>query len=322
MRKIVQYLYEYRNGRQIQNVGFVRGEYRENNMSLQIYGRGFRTDENPLFEIFMVYLEDENCIGISMGTIRSQSPVFGYRLEYDIQDVGGKDIFDRIGGIVISSEENGNKLWYGATWDGMRINPEQMISKEEYEEKLLKTATLEGEEELEEEIAGEIEWTEPAEEMEDAIEAEEAVESEEAITEAEKAVESEEAITETEENAETEVITEAEEAERLDEKDQIFKITREDLVKLPRAEWKLANNHFLLHGYRNYHHLVSFEKEGACWIGVPGIYHPNEEKVAYSFGFDQFMKPDEGEVELTEEQMDETENFGYWCRRVSSVIGE
>ena len=282
MRKIVQYLYEYRNGRQIQNVGFVRGEYRENNMSLQIYGRGFRTDENPLFEIFMVYLEDENCIGISMGTIRSQSPVFGYRLEYDIQDVGGKDIFDRIGGIVISSEENGNKLWYGATWDGMRINPEQMISKEEYEEKLLKTATLEEEE----------------------------------------AVEAEEVITETEENAETEVITEAEEAERLDEKDQIFKITREDLVKLPRAEWKLANNHFLLHGYRNYHHLVSFEKEGACWIGVPGIYHPNEEKVAYSFGFDQFMKPDEGEVELTEEQMDETENFGYWCRRVSSVIGE
>lgn len=282
MRKMVQYLYEYRNGRQIQNVGFVRGEYRENNMSLQIYGRGFRTDENPLFEIFMVYLEDENCIGISMGTIRSQSPVFGYRLEYDIQDVGGKDIFDRIGGIVISSEENGNKLWYGATWDGMRINPEQMISKEEYEEKLLKTATLEEEE----------------------------------------AVEAEEVITETEENAETEVITEAEEAERLDEKDQIFKITREDLVKLPRAEWKLANNHFLLHGYRNYHHLVSFEKEGACWIGVPGIYHPNEEKVAYSFGFDQFMKPDEGEVELTEEQMDETENFGYWCRRVSSVIGE
>lgn len=282
MRKIVQYLYEYRNGRQIQNVGFVRGEYRENNMSLQIYGRGFRTDENPLFEIFMVYLEDENCIGISMGTIRSQSPVFGYRLEYDIQDVGGKDIFDRIGGIVISSEENGNKLWYGATWDGMLINPEQMISKEEYEEKLLKTATLEEEE----------------------------------------AVEAEEAITEAEENVETEVITEAEEAERLDEKDQIFKITREDLVKLPRAEWKLANNHFLLHGYRNYHHLVSFEKEGACWIGVPGIYHPNEEKVAYSFGFDQFMKPDEGEVELTEEQMDETENFGYWCRRVSSVIGE
>ena len=282
MRKIVQYLYEYRNGRQIQNVGFVRGEYRENNMSLQIYGRGFRTDENPLFEIFMVYLEDENCIGISMGTIRSQSPVFGYRLEYDIQDVGGKDIFDRIGGIVIGSEENGNKLWYGATWDGMLINPEQMISKEEYEEKLLKTATLEEEE----------------------------------------AVEAEEVITETEENAETEVITEAEEAERLDEKDQIFKITREDLVKLPRAEWKLANNHFLLHGYRNYHHLVSFEKEGACWIGVPGIYHPTEEKVAYSFGFDQFMKPDEGEVELTEEQMDETENFGYWCRRVSSVIGE
>ena len=293
MRKMVQYLYEYQNGRPVQNVGFVRGECKENSMSLQIYGRGFPIDGNQMFEIFMVYFEDDSGIGISMGTIRSQSPVFGYRLEYDIHDVGGKDIFDRIRGIVISSEQAGDKRWYGAAWDGQNVNPEQMIRKEEYEQKLLKMTTLAGEEEL----------IEPSD-------------SEEAETEE---AETEEAETE---EPETEEPESEQEVEQVSEKDQIFKITREDLARLPRTEWKLANNHFLLHGYHNYHHLVSFEKDGACWIGVPGIYHPKEEKVAYSFGFDQFMKPDEGEIELAEEQMDEGENFGYWCRRVSSVIGE
>ena len=117
-------------------------------MSLQIYGRGFPIDENQMFEIFMVYFEDDSGIGISMGTIRSQSPVFGYRLEYDIHDVGGQDIFDKIRGIVISSEQAGDKRWYGAAWDGQNVNPEQMIRKEEYEQKLLKMTTLAGEEEL------------------------------------------------------------------------------------------------------------------------------------------------------------------------------
>ena len=321
MRKMVQYLYEYQNGRQVQNVGFVRGECRENSMSLQIYGRGFPTDGNQMFEIFMVYFEDDSCIGISMGTIKSQSPVFGYRLEYDIHDVDCKDVFDRIGGIVISSEQDENKRWYGAAWDGQYINPEQMIRKEEYEQELLKTATL----------VGEYEQEEPEEEAELHDKAEEHYEDNDfRQSEMPEECGELECVTEPcEECGELECVTEPceetepeQEVEQSSGKDQIFKITREDLARLPRTEWKLANNHFLLHGYHNYHHLVSFEKDGACWIGVPGIYHPKEEKVAYSFGFDQFMKPDEGEIELAEEQMDEKENFGYWCRRVSSVIGE
>ena len=67
---------------------------------------------------------------------------------------------------------------------------------------------------------------------------------------------------------------------------------------------------------------VSFEKDGACWLGVPGVFHPNEQKVARSFGFDQFMRPDEGEIELPAEEREEDDEFGYWCRTVSTVIGE
>lgn len=100
----------------------------------------------------------------------------------------------------------------------------------------------------------------------------------------------------------------------------VYKITRKDLVQLPRQEWKLANNRFLMHGCHNFHHLISFEKDGKCWIGVPGIYHPEEERAARAFGFVEFMVPDEGEVILTEEEQSQQEEFGYWCRTVNNII--
>ena len=103
-------------------------------------------------------------------------------------------------------------------------------------------------------------------------------------------------------------------------KDVIYKITRQELAGLPRKEWKLANNHFLLHGYYNYHHLVSFEKEGKCWIGVPGLYFPGEQRAAGAFGFNQFMKPSDGELDLEEYEIEDEEHFGYWCRPVGAVI--
>lgn len=103
-------------------------------------------------------------------------------------------------------------------------------------------------------------------------------------------------------------------------KDIIYKITRQELAGLPRKEWKLANNHFLLHGYYNYHHLVSFEKEGKFWIGVPGLYFPGEQRAAGAFGFNQFMKPSDGELDLDEYEIEDEEHFGYWCRPVGAAI--
>ncbi|MGN0405064.1 MAG: DUF6128 domain-containing protein, partial [Bariatricus sp.] len=114
----------------------------------------------------------------------------------------------------------------------------------------------------------------------------------------------------------TEEVTEKEERYR----EQIFKISRQDLSQLPRREWRLANNHFLLHGYHNYHHLVSFRKDGRCWLGVPGIYHPREEYAAGAFGFRQFMKPEEGEMEWEDGERSPSEDFGYWCREISNVV--
>ncbi len=97
---------------------------------------------------------------------------------------------------------------------------------------------------------------------------------------------------------------------------KVTKIQRKELVKLPRCEWKLSNNSFLLHGYYNYHHLVLIEQDDLWRLGVPGIYHENENKAAAAFGFFEFISIKELQVSLEEEENDENEQFGYWCRQI------
>ena len=89
---------------------------------------------------------------------------------------------------------------------------------------------------------------------------------------------------------------------------RLTRILRQDISKLPRCEWKLANNKFLMHGYNNYHHLLLIDEGNHLKLGVPGIYHIEEAKCAEAFGFREFIS------------VDEQENFGYWCRPVRGRI--
>lgn len=94
------------------------------------------------------------------------------------------------------------------------------------------------------------------------------------------------------------------------------KIQRQDLSRLPRREWRLANNSFLLHGFYNYHHLLYIEDGDKTWIGVPGIYHEKEKAAANAFGFTEFQRLADMEIELSQEEKNTYDDFGYWCRQV------
>lgn len=94
------------------------------------------------------------------------------------------------------------------------------------------------------------------------------------------------------------------------------KIQRQDLSRLPRKEWRLANNSFLLHGFYNYHHLLYIEEDEKTWIGVPGIFHEREMAAANAFGFTEFIRPIDMNIELSEEEKNTYDDFGYWCRQV------
>ena len=94
------------------------------------------------------------------------------------------------------------------------------------------------------------------------------------------------------------------------------KIQRQDLSRLPRREWRLANNSFLLHGFYNYHYLMYIEDGDKIWIGVPGIYHEKEKTAANAFGFSEFIRPTDLDVSLSDEEQNMYEDFGYWCRQI------
>ena len=89
------------------------------------------------------------------------------------------------------------------------------------------------------------------------------------------------------------------------------KIQRQDLSRLPRKEWRIANNTFLLHGFYNYHHLLYIEDNGEIWVGVPGIYHEREKVAAEAFGFTAFRRLTDVDVDLAEDEKNTYEDFGY-----------
>lgn len=92
------------------------------------------------------------------------------------------------------------------------------------------------------------------------------------------------------------------------------RIELKDLRELPKRYWYLGNNSFLLHGFFNYHHLLIGNEagdDGERWfLGVPGVYQPQERVMAAIFGFQEFI-PEQGHHEYTGEPLNQ---FGYWCR--------
>ena len=251
-----------------------------------------------------------------------RSEAFGYKLSYTTDDVGGDGQFGRIGGMILRAGNGADAGYYGAVWDEARpVDVSRMITEEEWKlnksgknKKIANGGDVLSNEKYEKPGNEKILEEKTSQRKYENIEEQETSEQSK-NTDAVRKSKSNPNVPEerNSQNANSDLPPKT-------TKDIIYKITRQELAGLPRKEWKLANNHFLLHGYYNYHHLVSFEKEGKCWIGVPGLYFSGEQRAAGAFGFSQFMKPSDGELDLEEYEIEDEEHFGYWCRPVGAVI--
>lgn len=292
MKQIIQYLYEYENGIRIRNIGFIKMEKKENQCLIQIHGKGVDFGPEKKLEVYVFYIENGACVGVLQGTMEETSPVISCILKFDKEDMGGEEQFDGVAGIVIQNSA-GQK--YAAVWtdtpvdvENMRIGSEEQIPEESDAEEV-KTEEADSREERQEEVRQE----EPVHET--------------LVEHVERLVEKQEVLT----------LPEEEVDEYIQPKTRTYeKIQRKDISRLPRKEWKLANNSFLLHGFYNYHHLMFIEEEGNRWIGVPGIYHEKEMAAARAFGFPQFHRITDTDVSLSKEEKNTYDDFGYWCRRV------
>ena len=278
MKRFIRYLYEYEQDKRLRNVGFVKAEQGDRECVLHIHGKGLNLQEEKSLRVYLFFTEEGACFGIWQGDAQNVNPAINYRLYYTDQDVGGKEQFARIGGVILEAA-GGRK--FAAVWDDEAVNIGGMCV---YTEERREQEIPAGEEADEQEIpAGE--------------------------------------------EADEQEIPAGEEADAQEQDMEVAdqdrpggflctKIQRKDLARLPRCEWKLSNNSFLLHGYYNYHHLVFLDDGEWLRVGVPGIYHPKEQKAAEAFGFSEFIRRRDIAVELEKEEREEDDGFGYWCRCV------
>ena len=92
------------------------------------------------------------------------------------------------------------------------------------------------------------------------------------------------------------------------------KIAITDIHSLPKPNWYLCNNSFLIHGFFNYHYLIlktiESKEKTQRFLGVPGVYEHPERMMALLFGFPTFEPAQADDVPLSGV-------FGYWMLELS-----
>ena len=342
MRRFIRYLYEYEQETKMRNVGFVKVEQDMEQCVIHVHGKGFRMEEQTQgLEVYLFWDQEGKCVGIHQGVTEPPAPGLNYQLCFTPEDMREKGNYDLVNGIIL---KDGNGHWYAAVWNDDVVNVCQMTKWEMPEDKIGEAAGVEEEKEKTRAEMPDVESGNRAEmpdagernraetlDVEDRNRAEtpdagERNRAETSDAEEEKVrveagdVEEGKNRTKTEDKEKEEARVEAacEEEQTTDSKSgyKVRKIQRKDMVCLPRCEWKHANNSFLIHGYYNYHHLILTVRDGQLKLGVPGVYHPQEARAAESFGFPEFLPVEETELTLTEEEKNDREKFGYWCRNV------
>ena len=277
MRRFIRYLYEYEQEKKMRNVGFVKVEQDVDQCVIHVHGKGFRMEENAQgLRVYMFWNTEDKCIGIPQGVTEVPGPAVNWQLCYTPEDVGKKENYNLVNGIILK-DVNGH--WYAAVWNDDVVNVCRMEMWKMEED------SVQGEEpECKKGLAQDEEPECKKETLQD------------------------------EESESGKLEDDLEKEACLGGK--VRKIQRKDMVCLPRCEWRHANNSFLIHGYYNYHHLILTVRDDRLKLGVPGVYHPQEEKAAESFGFPEFIPAEELDLKLTDEEKNDREKFGYWCRDI------
>ena len=338
MKRFIRYLYEYEGNQKKRNVGFVKVEQDGKETTISVHGKGLCGKSNENISCYLIKLDSEmgNILFVPAGEIQigmiSCGGCFCYTEELiragygkTEQSVGQTcEKKDDICGLGLGDPKKAFylPLWiqdlYGALDNAQAKNFREFDSdKTAGESKSIKNID-EKEAEVETQF-GDDEETENLEEEQPEKKEQETVEESSEKKE-------QETVEEFPEKKEQETVEESSEKKDLkkDDRDtdlqnfrrQIMKIQRGEISILPRCEWKLANNNFLLHGYYNYRHLVLIDEGNQLKLGVPGIYHEREARAAATFGFPEFIAEADVNVTLEPQERNENQQFGYWCRQV------
>ena len=314
MKRFIRYLYEYEGNQKKRNVGFVKVEQDGKETTISVHGKGLCGKNNENISCYLIKLDSEmgNILFVPAGEIQigmiSCGGCFCYTEELiragygkTEQSVGQTcEKKDDICGLGLGDPK---ETFYVALWNeemygDLDIARAKVFQEFDSDKTAEESKSIKSIDEKEAEVETQFGDDEETENLEE----------------------------EQPEKKEQETVEESSEKKDLkkDDRDidlqnfrrQIMKIQRGEISILPRCEWKLANNNFLLHGYYNYRHLVLIDEGNQLKLGVPGIYHEREARAAATFGFPEFIAEADVNVTLEPQERNENQQFGYWCRQV------
>lgn len=314
MKRFIRYLYEYEGNQKKRNVGFVKVEQDGKETTISVHGKGLCGKSNENISCYLIKLDSEtgNILFVPAGEIQigmiSCGGCFCYTEELiragygkTEQSVGQTcEKKDDICGLGLGDPKEAFyvALWNEEMYGDLDIARAKVFQEFDNDKTAGESKSIKSIDEKEAEVETQFGDDEETENLEE----------------------------EQPEKKEQETVEESSEKKDLkkDDRDidlqnfrrQIMKIQRGEISILPRCEWKLANNNFLLHGYYNYRHLVLIDEGNQLKLGVPGIYHEREARAAATFGFPEFIAEADVNVTLEPQERNENQQFGYWCRQV------
>lgn len=314
MKRFIRYLYEYEGNQKKRNVGFVKVEQDGKETTISVHGKGLCGKSNENISCYLIKLDSEmgNILFVPAGEIQigmiSCGGCFCYTEELiragygkTEQSVGQTcEKKDDICGLGLGDPKEAFyvALWNEEMYGDLDIARAKVFREFDSDKTAGESKSIKNIDEKEAEVETQFGDDEETENLEE----------------------------EQPEKKEQETVEESSEKKDLkkDDRDtdlqnfrrQIMKIQRGEISILPRCEWKLANNYFLLHGYYNYRHLVLIDEGNQLKLGVPGIYHEREARAAATFGFPEFIAEADVNVTLEPQERNENQQFGYWCRQV------
>ena len=337
MKRFIRYLYEYEGNQKKRNVGFVKVEQDGKETTISVHGKGLCGKSNENISCYLIKLDSEmgNILFVPAGEIQigmiSCGGCFCYTEELigagygkTEQSVGQTcEKKDDICGLGLGDPKEAFyvALWNEEMYGDLDIARAKVFQEFDSDKTAGESKSIKSIDEKEAEVEtqfGDYEETENLEEEQPEKKEQETVEESSEKKE-------QETVEEFPEKKDQETVEESSEKKDLkkDDRDtdlqnfrrQIMKIQRGEISILPRCEWKLANNNFLLHGYYNYRHLVLIDEGNQLKLGVPGIYHEREARAAATFGFPEFIAEADVNVTLEPQERNENQQFGYWCRQ-------
>ena len=338
MKRFIRYLYEYEGNQKKRNVGFVKVEQDGKETTISVHGKGLCGKSNENISCYLIKLDSEmgNILFVPVGEIQigmiSCGGCFCYTEELiragygkTEQSVGQTcEKKDDICGLGLGDPKEAFyvALWNEEMYGDLDIARAKVFQEFDSDKTAEESKSIKNIDEKEAEVEtqfGDDEETENLEEEQPEKKDQETVEEYSEKKE-------QETVEEFPEKKDQETVEESSEKKDLKKNDrdidlqnfrrQIMKIQRGEISILPRCEWKLANNNFLLHGYYNYRHLVLIDEGNQLKLGVPGIYHEREARAAATFGFPEFIAEADVNVTLEPQERNENQQFGYWCRQV------